>query len=120
MNTLLQQVWQMHVKFRIDSAQVPWTPEEKKFRIKAFLEEVTEFEDAVTDEEELDALIDLVVFALGAVERHGWANIFDEAFGRVMDANMQKRVGGNMKRDNYQLDLFKPEGWEAATFEDLV
>jgi predicted HAD superfamily Cof-like phosphohydrolase len=110
----------MHLRFGINHERAEATLAEKEFRIKAFREEVQEFEDSSDPAEELDALVDLVVFAMGTVERRGWENIFDEAYERVMEANMAKEVGPNQKRGNYALDLVKPDGWKAADLSDLI
>jgi hypothetical protein len=65
-------------------------------------------------------MVDLVVFALGTVERMGLLDVFEPAYNRVMAANMQKHLGGNAKRGNFQIDLIKPKGWEAPVLSDLV
>lgn len=59
----------MHVKFGITSERVKFSEEEKKFRICAMQEELDEYKEANSKEDELDALVDLVVFALGTAER---------------------------------------------------
>ena len=105
----------MHNKFGITSEKVPFSEEEKKFRICAMQEELDEYKEAETKEDQLDALVDLVVFAMGTAERQGMLEVFDEAFKRVMIANCKKE-----KRGSFQLDLVKPEGWTAPDLSDLV
>ena len=123
--SLLMQVMAMHRHFGIDYNGNPrmLSLEETEFRVAAFREEVQEYEDAGTLEEALDALVDLMVFALGAVERHGFMK-FQEAFARVMTANMAKEVGNNPEkaegRASWQADLVKPDGWMSADLSDLV
>jgi predicted HAD superfamily Cof-like phosphohydrolase len=110
----------MHTKFGITSEEVPFSEEEKKFRICAMQEELDEYKEAETKEDQLDALVDLVVFAMGTAERQGMLEVFDEAFKRVMLANCKKEIGQNQKRGSFQLDLVKPEGWTAPDLSDLV
>ena len=113
-------VKQMHTKFGITSEEVPFSEEEKKFRICAMQEELDEYKEAETKEDQLDALVDLVVFAMGTAERQGMLEVFDEAFKRVILANCKKEIGQNQKRGSFQLDLVKPEGWTAPDLSDLV
>jgi len=115
---MLNQIVEMHRKFGID--QVPFSPDEKKFRIKCLMEELEEYVNAIDPADELDALIDLVVFALGTADRQGFSPIWDEAFRRVMEANCNKEVGPNTKRGSFAIDLKKPEGWKAPSFDDLL
>ena len=121
----------MHEKFGMSSKDVPFSAEEKKFRVIAMREEIEEYENSnnyVDGEEtrimgladELDAMVDLIVFAMGTVERQGMLPIFEEAFNLVMRANCQKEVGPNQKRGSFELDLVKPEGWVAPDLKPLV
>jgi len=120
MNNMLIRIKDMHYKFGIRDKDIPFSREEKAFRITAMQEELDEYTCANTKEDELDALVDLVVFALGTAERQGMLEVFDEAFQRVMNANCAKRVGGNKKRGSFAIDLVKPEGWKAPDLSDLV
>mgnify|MGYP000897203437 CR=1 FL=1 len=120
MNKQLQLIKKMHTKFGITHDKVPFTLEEKRFRHAALIEEATEYMTAETPWDELDAIIDLTVFALGTLERQGMLNLFEEAFEDVMYANMQKEVGSNgNKRNGFKLDLVKPQGWKAPDFRHL-
>lgn len=110
----------MHLKFGITSKHLKWTEEEKDFRIIAMQEELTEYMNAKTKEDELDALLDLMIFTIGTAERQGLLDVFEEGFGRVMRANCAKSVGRNLKRRNFAIDLVKPEGWKAPDLSDLV
>lgn len=120
MNTMLKLVKEMHIKFGITSEKVKFFDEEKKFRILAMQEELDEYKEANTKQDQLDALVDLVVFAFGTAERQGMLEVFEEAFERVMIANCQKEIGQNQKRGSFQLDLVKPKGWTAPDLSDLV
>ena len=94
---------------------------EKKFRFRCMREELEEYEDAETLEEEFDALIDLVVFALGTAYRQGFHR-FNEGVARVIDANKKKVVGPTANRGKKfgDLDLQKPPGWAPADLSDLL
>ena len=100
MNYYLQKIEEMHKKFGISNKDVGFTEEEKDFRITAIDEELTEYSEAENRVDELDALVDLLIFTLGTVERMGLSNVFDEAFNRVMKANMTKEIGPLQKRNN--------------------
>jgi hypothetical protein len=119
MSHMTQSLSELHTHFGTTNSAIPFHGDEKAFRICAMQEELDEYADAKTVEDELDALVDLVVFAIGTSERQGMLHIFDEAFRRVMHANMQKKVGSNKKRGSFHIDLIKPEGWTAPDFSDL-
>lgn len=83
--------------------------EEKQFYITALKEEIQEYEEAKLLEDELDAILDILVFAVGAMLRHGFP---EKAITEVVKANLKKEIGTNEKRNDFQLDLIKPLGWE--------
>ena len=116
---MLEWIAVMHEQFGITNRDVPSGTKERMFRYEAFLEEAKEYLEATSDEARLDALVDLVVFALGAAEREGYLPLWDVAYRRVMEANLNKTLGPNTKRGSYKLDLIKPEGWEPADLSDL-
>jgi len=106
----------------------------------------------VNPHEILDALVDLQVVLLGTVHLLGFFNraaliqspesisgdgvpsgecispsygimtIFEEAFNRVWQANMQKVPCKSAKESKrgFKIDLKKPDGWKAANLSDLV
>lgn len=84
--------------------------EEKRFRFACFSEESLEYLLAETLEEEYDALLDLLVFVFGTLERQG---LPVDGIVDVVRANMMKELGPNGKRGGFELDLRKPEGWQA-------
>ena len=115
----------MHKKYGVDK----WMNEEKKsnwsrlskymdFRIKMMQEELDETRAAFenkNEEEVVDGIIDLCVFAIGTLEVFGVdAN---KAWDQVYKANMSKEVGIKEGRPNPLglPDLVKPEGWEGPT-----
>lgn len=119
-NKFLEMAKQLHIKFGITNEQLAFSAGEKKFRIACMQEELDEYVEATTRADELDALVDLAVFLLGTAERQGMLDVFEEAWKRVHKANMAKELGPNEKRENFSVDLFKPEGWEAPELGDLV
>ena len=123
-NYLLASVVAMHDHFEFEPNDNPTqlSVREKAFRTKALREEVREFSVAKTLADELDALVDLQVFLLGTVDRMGLNDVFDEAFERVMAANMQKQVAGLTKKSKrgFKRDLVKGDDWVAPNLTDLV
>lgn len=121
---LLLIVKKMHTKFGLENNDGPTflTAEEKAFRIKALREEIDEYEQSTDLVSEYDALIDLMVFATGTLERQGFP--LQEGFESVMKCNMQKELAGsceNSKR-GFKRDLVKPANWkgpEADLFKIL-
>jgi predicted HAD superfamily Cof-like phosphohydrolase len=102
----------MHRKFGLENTSGPTqlTTEEKQFRIAALREEIQEYEDANDLVKQYDALLDLLVFAVGTLERQGFPLL--EGFEAVMEANMAKELGQNgNKRGGFKRDLVKPVGW---------
>lgn len=117
----------MHKKYGVDK----WMNEEKKsdwsrlnkymdFRIKMMQEELDETRAAFenkNEEEVVDGIIDLCVFAIGTLEVFGVdAN---KAWDQVYKANMSKEVGIKEGRPNPLglPDLVKPEGWKGPSHE---
>lgn len=108
----------MHQKFGIENTTGlnHLTVEEKEFRSTAMLEELNEYIAADTLVDQYDALLDLIVFAVGTLERHGFPLL--AGFEKVMEANMAKELGQNgEKRGGFKRDLVKPEGWTAPEAE---
>ncbi len=82
------------------------------FRIDFLQEELDEMrEESRTAEDVVDALVDLVVVALGTMDAFGVGG--REAWRRVHEANMAKVAGSNGNRPNrFGLpDLIKPKNW---------
>ena len=97
-----------------------------EFRGKMLQEEVDEYHTALTskdpaqNEDVVDAIIDLCVFAIGTLDALGVDA--DEAWDRVFQANIVKEVGVKATRPNPLgfPDLIKPEGWKAPHHEDNI
>jgi hypothetical protein len=104
----------MHEKFGLanTTGATHLSKEEKDFRVAALQEELNEYSDAESLVDQYDALLDLIVFAVGSLERHGFP--LQEGFEIVMRANMAKEVGQNgSKRGGFKRDLVKPAGWQS-------
>jgi len=104
----------MHKKFGLENATGPHdlVEDEKQFRADAMLEELNEYIAATTLVDQYDALLDLIVFAVGTLERHGFPLL--AGFEKVMEANMTKELGQNgNKRGGFKRDLDKPAGCTA-------
>lgn len=93
------------------------------FRLKALKEELTELGKAYGNDDLAgiaDALVDLVVFALGTAALHHlpWESLFEE----VMRANMQKEIGQGRKarNDSNIPDLVKPAGWQSPDIHKIL
>lgn len=88
-----------------------------QFRIDFLQEEIDEMKDAKSAEDIVDALIDLVVVAIGTLD--AFAVDGQQAWDEVLEANMAKKAGVNPSRPNPLglPDLIKPEGWEAPSHE---
>lgn len=108
-------VRKMHEQFKIQYDGPPRDlPEDLKgFRVDAIQEELNEYKEATTLEDQFDALLDIMVFTLGAIEWHGFD--FHRGFTEVMRANLEKELGKNKKARNKNNptspDLVKPKGW---------
>jgi len=112
-------------KFGLTRPDVPVLLDEKTmdFRIKFLEEELNELKEAYKNKdlpEVSDALVDLVVVAMGTAYLSGipWNWCWDE----VMRANMQKeRVSSaaESKRGS-SLDLKKPKGWRPPKIKDCL
>ena len=98
--------------------QCPLSFPEFEITVKALNEEVQEFIQASKDSDyigQIDALIDLQYFAMGALYKLGLtADQINRCCYAVHDANMTKKLGIKASRgDGSAADAIKPEGWEA-------
>lgn len=80
------------------------------FRTSLMLEELIEFMDATTIEDQADALIDLMYFAIGTFTLMGLNP--EPIFNIVANANLGKVMpDGTVLRDE-QGKIMKPDGWK--------
>lgn len=98
--------------------QCPLSFPEFEITVKALKEETEEFIVASQEADyigQIDALIDLQYFAMGALYKLGLtADQINRCCYAVHDANMEKKLGIKPSRgDGSAADAIKPEGWEA-------
>jgi len=116
----LSDIAKMHDQYGFTEKFKELTSEERqmflKFRVNFLEEELTEMKEQLDNPEEVvDALIDLVVVAIGTLDA------FDinaqKAWDAVHKANTSKLVGVKASRPNPLglPDLIKPEGWIAPS-----
>lgn len=111
-----------HEKF---GHQFPETPdflsaEADQFRTNFMIEELEEYIHAQTLEDKVDALVDLVVVAMGTAYMHGfeWPHHWNE----VYSANMRKERATNpdQSKRGTSLDIIKPEGWTGPDHSKIL
>jgi predicted HAD superfamily Cof-like phosphohydrolase len=95
--------------------------ETRAFRVKAMKEEIEELSMAYLTNDLpgiADALVDLVIFAMGTAVLHDlpWEHIFT----RVMTANMLKVPGPGIKERGSGPDLLKPPGWKSPDIKSTL
>ncbi|CAG9611275.1 hypothetical protein BACCIP111899_00447 [Bacillus rhizoplanae] len=107
-------VAKMHEIFGHPVADIPTklTEERAKIRASFMQEELEEFLEANTVEDQYDALIDLIYFAFGTFAEMGVRP--DKGFEIVNNANMAKLFpDGKPRFREGDGKILKPEGWEA-------
>lgn len=120
----VQDISEMHTKFGVNPKIREFDKEKLEkfleFRIKFLEEELTELKNSTSGDDTVDALIDLVVVAIGTLDAFD-VNSYT-AWDRVHQANMAKEVGIKASRPNPLglPDLIKPEGWTAPTHADNI
>ena len=89
----------------LDKAKVAWT-------VKAYLEEIDEFETAFEKQDivgMVDGTLDLIYFALGTLKKMGLSRAHvRECMTAVHTANMTKKKGKLASRGNHEDDAVKP------------
>ena len=129
----VKDIAEMHTKFGVNPV-IRTLDKEKltaflKFRIDFLQEELDEMKAALSDDyskpesradDTVDALIDLVVVAIGTLDAFEVDSY--EAWARVRDANMAKSPGIKASRPNKFgfPDLIKPNNWVAPQHADNV
>ena len=111
-----------HQKYGIDYDGPPrkLPAELLRLRRNRLWEEIIEYIDADSLEDQFDALIDLVYIALGTAYLHGFP--FDEGWRRVHEANMKKvrAERPEQSRHGSTFDIVKPKNWTPPDLSDLV
>ena len=92
------------------------------FALTAMYEELHEFTLACNQNnigEALDAIIDLIYFAIGRAYELGITEQqFKKCWDLVQQKNMQKKKGA--KNRGTDIDAQKPEGWRAADLNEVL
>lgn len=86
---------------------------------KLIEEEYIEFQDAKNQEEQLDALIDILVVTIGAINSMGADG--EGAWNEVMKTNFAKideETGKVRKREDGK--VLKPEGWQPPNLKPFL
>ena len=109
----------MHEKFNFsDEAMLDG---ERNFRSQCMIEEIVEFMSVHKKADQLDAMIDLIVFALGTIDRLKISPEYvEEAFKTVMTANENKRRGTIYKRQNAYDEDFRDQVLRVISFKSSV
>lgn len=96
------------------------SPDAHAARAQFLGEEVLEFAHATSPEGELDALIDVIYFAIGGMYEMGLTtDQISAAFSLVHEANMAKAAGKKEGRDVDVVDASKPDGWQEPDLEQF-
>lgn len=117
-----------HRKFGLEAKSKPQLldTETYNFRLACLNEELNEFKQANYDEnlpEAVDALVDLVVFAIGTADCMGVSEeLWQEVWQAVYEANMSKvkAVDASQSNRKSSLDIVKPAGWTKPDVEGIV
>lgn len=90
------------------------------FRVRFMQEELDEYRSATTLEDKIDALIDLVVVAMGTAFMHGfnWESHWNEVF--VANMNKVRTGDASQTKRKHQLDISKPPGWKAPNHKQYL
>lgn len=109
-----------HYGLRAPSTPRQLDQETHDYRVKFLHEELQEYIEAETLEDKIDALVDLVVVAMGTAHMHGfdWSSHWNE----VHRANMQKErcTDASQSKRGSALDLIKPEGWVGPSHSQFL
>jgi predicted HAD superfamily Cof-like phosphohydrolase len=93
--------------------------EQYKLYYNLIKEEVQELDDSVTREDDLDALIDILVVTIGAIHSMGadaegaWKEVMRTNFAKIdpVTGKVQRREDGK---------VLKPEGWTPPALADVI
>jgi len=109
-----------HLIFLADNDVCELTTHQLKEEADEFLEATKEFNSV----EAIDALIDSIYYAYGALYKMGVPEeLLDTLFKIVHEANMKKALGKKRGREEFDAaDASKPDGWESpeSLMEELI
>ena len=117
-------VFDDQIKFMVacDQTVCEWNHKQLEMYCNLIREEVSELEEALNNNdkvETLDALIDIIVVAVGAI--HSTGSDAQGAWDEVMKTNFAKidsLTGKVKKRDDGK--VLKPEGWQSPNLKRFV
>lgn len=111
LNDAWQNVYEFHVKFKHPHRNIPkkLEPERANARYNWMLEEINEFIEADSLPDQVDAMIDLIYFALGTLVEVGVKP--DRLFDIVHSANIKKAFEDGEVKFNTEGKTIKPPGW---------
>jgi predicted HAD superfamily Cof-like phosphohydrolase len=123
MKKLMHDIENFYKKFGFEPAQSPILTDElfMLMRLRFLQEELDEIRTALSedsDDDFLDGIVDLMVVAMGTAYVAGLFPVLEEAWDRVMAANMLKEKGQGKR--GHPMDLVKPAGWKAPVMMDLI
>lgn len=113
MNELCLKVKKMHQSFNIDCDKLPISYAEIRFRKSVIKNKIDKAEDNYTDNlkgDELKSYIDIIIMALGSIERRGWLPNFSEAFDVVIKDNLQKYIEVENDGKKFSIVLKRTKG----------
>lgn len=110
-NYLYERVKTMYNKFNLNPEV--FSHRDKTARITMMQEELNEYHEAVTDIDEADALVDLLIFTIGTMVMCDYP--LNSIFNVVMHANESKHLGD--KGRGTTRDLIKPKDWVGPEHE---
>ena len=111
LNEIFEQVKKFHIAFDHPVHDKPklLSPDRVKSRSDWMIEEIKEFIDSDTVEEQADAMIDLIYFAVGTLVEMGVPP--QKLFDIVQEANMSKIWPDGKPHFRKDGKVIKPEGW---------
>ena len=93
----------------------PLPKELKEWFWSAMNEELAEYAEAWATQDligQVDAILDMIYFAVGRLQQMGLTREQTIAcFDAIHTANMTKKRGAQAKRGNVETDAVKPDGW---------
>ena len=118
MDTIVKSVYDFNRRVILMPDTLPMQPLSSELRdwfVKALTEEIEEFAQAWEADEfvgQVDAILDLIYFAVGRLQQMGLTEVQTmTCFNAIHQANMTKRRGLQAKRGNVEADAVKPDDW---------
>jgi len=123
--SMWDQIRAFHKNFGLEAPERPIipSPELAAYRLGFLDEELDELREAIKQndkEETIDALVDIVVVAMGTAYLFGydwdkhWNEVIRTQFGKV------RAKSANQSKRSSTLDLVKPEGWKGPNHKQFI